>query len=97
MQVLEISYAYIFLGGFYPEKLEDQWWQIILLEKKSGKIEVSFLNVDLKNDPGFIFKAKSDSYYLDSQWTKQDVLHRIQAGDFSNTVMDLEKSKSRKR
>lgn len=55
---------------------------------------VNFLKAEVEDDPGFIQKTGANDYYLDSQWTKQDMLKRIGAGDFSYTVMNLEKTKS---
>lgn len=88
------SYYVLNIADEFPEGLTDQWWQIILLENTGKRIVVNFLKAEVEDYPGFIHKSGADDYYLDSQWTKQDMLKRIGAGDFSYTVMNLEKTKS---
>lgn len=87
------SYYILNVANEFPEAATDQWWQIILLENTGKRIVVNFLKAEVEDDPGFIHKSGADDYYLDSRWTKQDMLKRIRAGDFSYTVRNMEKSK----
>jgi metal-sulfur cluster biosynthetic enzyme len=84
------------LGNKYVVNIknENQWWNIYLIEKtKDGGILLKILNnynLEKIEDVKYIYSS-DHNFYLNVNWTKDELLKLINKGAFSDTVMILEK------
>ena len=77
-------------------KHENQWWEIALMESMdNGNILVRYLDAnDLENikDLNPIYSTKHE-YYLEANWTREDLIKIIDLGAFSDTILNLDINK----